>query len=166
MPRRVRAGQQQTVLCVAGKSQDQIESLIGGKCRQLASPTPRIEAELRVGAGRGGYEADQISEQLGSPEQDGFIAAAVRVLQDFATPSRGPSRPAEAQPPAWLRAWPHRHGNRGCGAGTPMPSRSGRVPSCTDRRPEAALHRASSSGFGRRQVDPGSSKLPGLPSES
>ena len=62
VPRRVRAGQQQPVFCFAGKSQDQIEALIGGECRQLACPTPGIEAELRVGTGRGGYEAYQINQ--------------------------------------------------------------------------------------------------------
>jgi hypothetical protein len=31
--RRVRARQQQTVLCVAGKSQDQVEAFIRGECR-------------------------------------------------------------------------------------------------------------------------------------
>ena len=90
------------MFCFAGKSQDQIETFIRGECGQLAWPTPGIEAQLRVGTGRGGYEAYQINQQLGSPEQDGFIAAAVRVLQDFATPSDGPSRPANAQPPVGL----------------------------------------------------------------
>jgi hypothetical protein len=38
-----------------------------------------------------------------------------------------------------------------------MPSRSGRVPSCTDMRPEAALHRASSLGLlVENGVNPGS----------
>ena len=78
--RRVRAGQLQPVLCFAGKLQDQIETFIRGKCRQLACPTPGIEAELRGGTGGGGYETYQINQQLRSPEQDGFIAAAIRVL--------------------------------------------------------------------------------------
>jgi len=102
IPRRVRAGQQQPVFCFAGKSQDQIETFIRGECGQLACPTPGIEAELRGGTGGGGYETYQINQQLRSPEQDGFIAAAVRVLQDFATPSDGPSRLAGAQPPVGL----------------------------------------------------------------
>ena len=161
--RRVRAGQQQTVFCVAGKSKDQIKAFIRGECRQLAWPTPGFEAELRVGTGRGCCEAYQINQQLGSPEQDGFIAAAVRVLQDFATPSDGSCRPADAQPPVGPRAWPYRHGNRGCGEGTPMPSRSGRVPSCTDMRPEAALHLASSLVMVEDGVNPGSSKILGSP---
>jgi hypothetical protein len=99
---RVRAGQQQTVFCVAGKSQDQMEAFIRGECRQVARPRQGIEAELRVGTGRGSNEAHQINQQLGSPEQDGFIATAVRVLQDFATPIDGLSRPADAQPPVGL----------------------------------------------------------------
>ena len=79
-----------------------METFIRGECRQLACPAPGIEAELRVGTGGGGYEAYQINQQLGSPEQDGFIAAAIGVLQDFATPSDGPSRLADAQPPVGL----------------------------------------------------------------
>jgi len=35
---------------------------------------------LRGGTGGGGYETYQINQQLRSPEQDGFIAAAIRVL--------------------------------------------------------------------------------------
>jgi hypothetical protein len=125
-------------------AQDQLKAFIRRECRLLARPAPWLEAELRIRIGRNGRQADQIGQQLGPPEQDNFIAAAVRVLQDFATPSDGPSRPANARLPAAPRAWPHRPGNRDCGAGTPMPSRSGRVPSGTDRRPEAALYRASS----------------------
>jgi len=51
-----------------------------GNSSQLACPTPGIEAELRGGTGGGGYETYQINQQLRSPEQDGFIAAAIRVL--------------------------------------------------------------------------------------
>ncbi len=138
IPRRVRAGQQQTVFRVAGKSQDQMEAFIRAECRQVARPGQGIEAEFRVGTGWGGYQAHQIDEQLRAPEQEGFIAAKIWVLQDFATPSDGPSRPADAHRPVAQPSWPHRRGNRGCGAGTPMPSRCGRVPSCTGTRPAAA----------------------------
>ena len=79
-----------------------MEAFIGRECCRSVRPAQGIEAELRVGIGRGGYEANQISKELGSPEQDGFIAAAVRVLQDFATPSDGLGRPADAQPPVGL----------------------------------------------------------------
>jgi hypothetical protein len=99
---------------------------------------------MRVGVGWGGNEAHEVDEQLGLPEQDGFIAAAVWMLQDFATPSAGQRRPAGAwcqlpQPTAAPR-----RGNRDYGAGTPMPSRSARVPSYSDMRPEAAHQRTSS----------------------
>jgi len=57
-----------------------MEAFIRGECRQLARPVQRIEAELRVGIDGGDDEAHQISKELGLPEQDGFIAAAVRVL--------------------------------------------------------------------------------------
>jgi hypothetical protein len=134
IPRRVRPGQQQTVVCVAGKSQDQMEAFIRGECRQVARPRQGIEAELRVGTGRGGYKAHQINEQLGTPEQDGFIAAAVWGLQDFATPNDGRRRQANVLRPVAQWIWPRRRDNRGCGAGTPMPSRSGRVSSCIDTR--------------------------------
>ena len=138
IPRRVRAGQQQTVFRVAGKSQDQMEAFIRAECRQVARPGQGIEAEFRVGTGWGGYQAHQIDEQLRAPEQEGFIAAKIWVLQDFATPNDGRRRQANVLRPVAQWIWPRRRDNRGCGAGTPMPSRSGRVPSCIDTRPEAA----------------------------
>ena len=94
--RRVRAGCQETVFGVAGRAQNQMEALIGGECRAVARPTQRIETQMRVGVGWGGNEAHEVDKQLGSPEQDGFIAAAVWMLQDFATPSGGQRRPAGA----------------------------------------------------------------------
>ena len=57
-----------------------MEAFIRGECRQLARPVQRIEVELRVGIDGGDDEAHQISKELGLPEQDGFIAVAVRVL--------------------------------------------------------------------------------------
>jgi hypothetical protein len=150
--RRVRAGQQQAILRVMANAQDEVKAFIRRECRLLARPAPWLEAELRIRIGRSGRQPDQIGEELGPPEQGDFIAAAVRVLEDFATPSDGPSRPANAQLLVGLRAQPHRRGNRDCGAGTPMPSRSDRVPSDTDRRPEAALYRASSFDRGRARA--------------
>jgi hypothetical protein len=110
-------------------AQDQVKAFIRRECRLLARPALRLEVELRIRTGRSGRQANQISEELGPPKQEGSIAAAVRVLRDFVTPSDGPSRPANARPPVAPRVWPHRRGNRGCDAGTPMPSRWGRVPS-------------------------------------
>src|SRR4051794_19278218 len=136
------------------KAQDQMKAFTRSECRLLPRPTPRLEAELRIHIGRSVRQADQIGEELGSPERGDFIAAAVRILDDFATPSDGPSHLANAQSPVGLTAWPHRRGNRGCGAGTPMPSRSGLIPLGTDRRPEAALYRASSFDCSRARACP------------
>jgi hypothetical protein len=115
-----------------------------------------IEPQMRVGVRWGGNEADDVGKQFGSPEQDGFIAATVRVLQDFATPSDGRRRRENARRPVRQVTWPRPHGNPDCDAGTPMPSRSDRVPSCIDMRPEAARHRASSLDNRRKE---GQSKI-------
>jgi hypothetical protein len=73
-----------------------MEAFVRRECRPAARPAPGIETELRVGVGRGDYQAHQLGDQLGSPEQNGFIAAAVGVLQDFATPSDDASRQVNA----------------------------------------------------------------------
>lgn len=149
--RRIRTRQQDTVFDFPGKPQDQMEALSSGERCNGVRPVRTIEAEMRVGVGRSRNEADEVREQFGAPEQDSFIATTVRVLQDFATPSDGRRRREKARRPVRQVTWPRPHGNRDCDAGTPMPSRSDRVPSGIDTRPEAARHRASSSDNRRKE---------------
>jgi hypothetical protein len=83
------------------KAQDQVKAFTRGECRLLPRPTPRLEAQLRIRIGRSECQADQIGEELGSPEQGDFIAAAVWVLEDFATPSDGPSHLGKCAVSGW-----------------------------------------------------------------